>query len=155
MALRKGNQGGRLAVWAFNVESISSKLRDVQIIRVPGSNNANLAAQAGLFTLLRQEYRRGQPFVGKRCLDDYVISCGSRGLAKITLPTTEAPKAIDLCERYGVTAATLYPDFYGAAKATLDYLARWGRSGWTDGRDVLAKTQPAGARPTESRTRKT
>jgi hypothetical protein len=139
-ALKAGK--GRLAVWALDTEDIELKLKNVRTIRVPGSNNANMAAQCGLFTLLRQEYKMGKPFKEPHCLEDYVVSCGSHSLAKVTLPILEAPKVIDLCERYGVTAATLYPDFYGAAKATLDSLACWERSEWTDGRDIRAQTLP-------------
>ena len=131
---------GRLAVWAFNNEDI--RTTSIRVIPVPGNNSANIAAQSGLFTLLTQEYTRGEPFGGPQCLDEYVVSCGSNELAKITLPVCEAPKIIDLCERYGVTAATVYPDFYGAAKATLDWLACGARSGWTDGRDIRAQTLP-------------
>jgi hypothetical protein len=130
----------RLAVWAFDQENMQLELKNVEVIPIPGSNNANIAAQSGLFTLLRQEYTLGKPFEGQHCLDDYVLSCGSRHLAKITLPVSEAPKVIDLCERYGVTAATLYPDFYGAARATLDVLSCWAKSEWTDGKDIRAQT---------------
>jgi FRG domain-containing protein len=132
----------RLVVWALNTENIKLNLTNVEVIPVPGSNNANLAAQGGLFTLLRQEYTLGKPFVGPHCLVGHARSCGSRDLAKVTLPVAEAPKVIDLCERHGVTAATLYPDFYGAAKATRDSLACWARSEWTDGRDIRAQTVP-------------
>ncbi len=132
-------QNGRLAVWAFDPENIRISLKKIQVIPVPGSNNANIAAQSGLFTLLTQEYTRGQPFQGSQYLDEYVADCGSQDLAKVTVPMTEAPKIIDLCERHGVTAATLYPDFYGAAKATLDSLACWAKSEWTDGKDIQAQ----------------
>ena len=141
-ALRDGRRRGRLAVWALNTENTKFKLKNVEVIPVPGSNNANIAAQSGLFTLLRQEYTMGKPFKGPHCLVDYVRSCGSDDLAKVTLPVREAPKIIDLCERYGVTAATLYPDFYGAAKATLDSLACWSKSEWTDGRDIRTQAAP-------------
>jgi hypothetical protein len=135
----------RLAVWAFDQENMQLSLKNVEVIPVPGSNNANIAAQSGLFTLLRQEYTLGKPFEGPHCLDEYVKSCGSHALVKITLPVSEAPKVIDLCERYGVTAATLYPDFYGAARATLDSLACWAKSEWTDGKDIRAQTLSARA----------
>jgi hypothetical protein len=133
---------GRLAVWAFDPEDIRMSLKNVRDVPVPGSNNANIAAQSGLFTLLTQEYKQGKPFEGPHCLDDYVVSCGRHDLAKITLPASEAPKVIDLCARFGITAATLYPDFYGAARATLDSLACWRESEWTDGKDIRAQTQP-------------
>jgi hypothetical protein len=138
----KNKVDGRLAVWALNTQNFALNLKNVEIIRVPGSNNANVAAQGGLFTLLRQSYSRGNPFEPPHYLVDYVVSSGSRDLAKITLPVAEAPKILDLCERYGVTAAKLYPDFYGAAKATLDNLACWARSQWTNGQDIRAQTLP-------------
>jgi hypothetical protein len=141
-ALQENQAEGGLAVWALNTENIPHTLRDIEIIQVPGSNNVNVAAQSGLFTLLRQRYTRGNPFEGPHCLNHYVESCKSQDLAKITLRVQEAPKIIDLCERHGVTAATLFPGFHGAAKATLEYLACWSRSEWSDGRDIRAQRRP-------------
>jgi hypothetical protein len=134
---------GRLSIWALNIQNIKPRLEDVEIIPIPGSNNPNIAAQDGLFTLLRQKYARGAPFEGTHCLNRYVQSHEREALRKITLPLQEAPKIIDLCERYGVTGATLYPDFYGAARATRDSLKCWGKSEWTDNRDIRAQTLPA------------
>jgi len=131
---RTGNS--RLAVWVLNTEHIPHLLPNIRIIRVPGSNNANVAAQGGLFTLLRQEYKRGMPFMGPACLSEYLQACGRYDLVKITVPNSEAPKIVDLCERHGVTAAVLFPDFRGAAQATLDYFACLARSQWADGRDI-------------------
>jgi FRG domain len=129
----------RLAVWALH---LLDRMGDIEIIRVPGSNNANLANQSGLFTLLRQEYERGQPFQSPECLDDYATTSQVCHLAKVTAPASEATKVLDLCERHGITAATLHPDYYGSARATLDYFDRWSKSERTDGRDVQAKTLP-------------
>jgi len=55
---------------------------------------------------------------------------------------SEAPKIIDLCERNGITAATLFPDFYGAARATAVHQECWARTEWTNGQDIRAKTNP-------------
>lgn len=134
---------GRLAVWALNTANIKSTLKNVRTIQVPGSNNVNVAAQRGLFTLLMQEYTRGGCFKEPHCLDKYVVSCKSHDLAKVTLPVQEAPKVIDLCERFGVTAATLFPGFAGAAKATQESLACLSKSEWSDSRDIRAQTLPA------------
>lgn len=49
----------RLAVWALNVEHINL-FREIKLIQVPGSNNVNLAAQSGVFTLLKQGGVRGE-----------------------------------------------------------------------------------------------
>lgn len=137
------NAGGRLSVWALNIENIKPKLEDLEVIPVPGSNNPNIAAQNGLFTLLRQKYARGAPFEGTHRLNRYVESRDRDALLKLTLSVQEAPKILDLCERYGATGATLYPDFYGAARATRDSLDCWKKSEWTDGRDIRAQTLPA------------
>jgi hypothetical protein len=133
----------RLAVWALDTELTLPRLANLELIRVPGGNNANVAAQAGLFTLLRQKYARGSAFEGPESLCDYATAIGSKSLAKITLPVSEAPKILDLCERNWITEATLFPDFYGAARATAIHQARWARSEWTSGQDIRAKTNPA------------
>jgi hypothetical protein len=132
----------RLSVWALDTQSTIPRLQNLEFIRVPGGNNANVAAQAGLFTLLRQKYADGRAFEGPESLCDYAAEIGSTSLAKVTLPVSEAPKIIDLCERHGITAATLFPDFYGAARATAINLACWARTEWTDGQDMRAKTTP-------------
>ncbi len=131
-----------LAVWALDTQATLPRLEDLEFIRVPGGNNANVAAQGGLFTLLRQKYTRGSAFEGPENLCDYAEAIGSKSLAKITLPVSEAPKIIDLCERNGITAATLFPDFYGAARATAVHQECWARTEWTNGQDIRAKTNP-------------
>lgn len=134
---------GELAVWALDLGPGHFGMQSLHIVRVPGSNNANLAAQAGLFTLLTQGHSRGAPFQGHECVCDYVRSVGSKALLKITLPRSEAPKVLDLCERYGITAATLFPDFNGAARATIEEQMRRGKSDWTGAPDVRARTSSA------------
>ena len=72
---------------------------------------------------------------------------GEQDSPEITLPRAEAPKVLDLCERYGITAATLFPDFNGAARATIEEQRRRARSDWTDAHDMRAKTSPAFGEP--------
>ena len=92
-ALRSnGHKSDRLAVWALDPENIQLDLRNVRMIAIPGSDNANIAAQSGLFTLLTQRYARGKPFEGPHCLDEYVAACGSQDLAKITVPHRKPQK---------------------------------------------------------------
>jgi hypothetical protein len=141
-ALLSETAGEELAVWALDTEVSLPRLEQLEFIRVPGANNANVAAQQGLFTLLRQKYSRAAAFEGPESLCDYIDESSSASLAQITLPVTEATKIIDLCERYGITAASLFPDFYGAAKSTMIRQACWGRAHWSDGQDILAKTLP-------------
>lgn len=144
-ALRKSSIR-RFAVWALNIADVTlHRLKNVEIVPVPSGGNANMAAQSGVFTLLRQKYLLGKPFTGPDCLDDYVVSIGTRNLAKVTVPISEARKVLYLCELHGITAAKLYPDFYGAANATLDWVLRWSGAEWSDGRDIEVKKVPGRA----------
>jgi hypothetical protein len=131
-----------MAVWVLDTQMTIPRLDKLEFIRVPGGNNANVAAQAGMFTLLRQKYARGSVFAQPEELCDYVVESGSKSLAKITLPVSEAPKIIDLCERNGITAATLFPDFYGAARATAVQQACWAKTESSNGLGIRAKLVP-------------
>ena len=135
-ALRNDDEGVRFVVWVSeHLQDVEPKIEEyVNESESQGAIMPMWQHKEGLFTLLLQEYARGQPFKEPHCLEDYAVSCESHRPSKDYFdPILEAPKVIDLCERYGVTAAALYPDFYGAAKATLDSLACWERSEWTDG----------------------
>jgi len=110
------------AVWVLDIEQ-RTLFRELKVVTVPGSNNANLAAQSGRFTLLTQKGGRAKRFEGEMALDSYFASQALPApLKKITLPITEAPAARKLCSLYGVTGATLFPDYSGAARATKDEL---------------------------------
>ncbi|MDR3549069.1 MAG: FRG domain-containing protein [Candidatus Pacebacteria bacterium] len=134
----------RLAVWALDIQELPKQL---ELVRVPSSGNQNIAAQRGVFTLLRQPYKIGQNFEGTPLLDEHMRNLvtvnGKQRLIKITLPQSECLKVIDLCSKYSVTAATLHPDFYGAAKATRIALAVTSKSTISDYSDVQIVKQPA------------
>ena len=136
--------GLRLAVWALDIQELA---RQVELVRVPSSGNQNIAAQRGVFTLLRQPYQMGGGFEGTHLLDEHMKNLvtvhGKQRLIKITLPQGECSKVMDLCSKHGVTAATLYPDFYGAAKATQIALAITSRCATSDCSDALITKQPA------------
>jgi hypothetical protein len=59
----------RIAIWALDTQSLA---RDVEIIRVPGSSNQNIAAQQGVFTLLRQRYTVGEGFEGTHLVNEHI-----------------------------------------------------------------------------------
>jgi hypothetical protein len=119
----------RLAVWVLDIEK-RSLFHELSVVTVPGGNNANLAAQSGRFTLLTQKGGRARPFEGEIALDLYLLKqpppCP---LKKVTLPLSEAPAALKLCNLYGVTGATVFPDYYGAARASEDTLSSTPTSG--------------------------
>lgn len=89
----------------------------------------------------------GKEFAGTYRLDQYmrelVTVHGRQRLAKITLPQIEWCKVIDLCNRHGITAATMHPDFYGAAKATKIALAVSSKSKISGCSDVQITRSPA------------
>ena len=122
LAQKANADAERLAVWALDIEK-RALFHELKVVTVPGGNNANLAAQSGRFTLLTQKGGRARPFEGETALDLYFATKAlPPPLKKITLPIVEAPAALKLCALYGVTGATLFPDYYGASRAAEDVL---------------------------------
>lgn len=113
----------KLAVWILNLESMAH-YEGVKIVRVPGSTTANMAAQAGLFTLVRQFCDRGKAFAATPMEDEFG-KLPNTPLQKITLPVSESNRLIALCEDYGVTASILFPNFDGAARSVMDSMRCW------------------------------
>jgi hypothetical protein len=144
LALNSEIADGRLVVWALDIQVLP---KQIELIRVPSSGNQNIAAQRGIFTLLRQPYQLGEGFEGTHLLDEHLRNLvtvqGKQRLIKITLPQKECLKVMHLCSKHSITAATLQPDFYGAAKATQIALAITSKCELSDGSDVLIKKQPA------------
>jgi hypothetical protein len=114
----------KISVWGLNITSKGHFNESVEIVNVPSGINRNIAAQSGCFTVLRQEGRRGGIFEGSSSLDDYFNSKVLKDyLVQVTLPVSEARDLLNICELYGITASTIYPDLYGASiysKDTVD-----------------------------------
>lgn len=125
-ALSKRNEwkkDDRLAVWALDVHHIHL-YKKVSLIKVPGSTSVNLAAQAGVFTLLKQEGTRRSPLVTKY-LDEEFKTLPNTPLWKFTLPVTHSTRILELCELYGINAASLFPGYDGVVKAVFDHINMW------------------------------
>jgi hypothetical protein len=120
----KDAEDKRFAVWVLDLEKLGL-FQNLKLVSVPGSNNANIAAQAGVFTLLQQPIVRPLRFEGTTMLDEYFSEQPTCPLIKVTARLSESASVIDLCEKYGVTAASLFPDYYGAVKATMDARRKW------------------------------
>lgn len=124
LSLPSGSTAERLAVWMLDKTKTNS-FKALEILRVPGSNNANLAAQSGRFTLLRQQGSRGYPFEGETALDKLLSSEPLLAtLKRVTLPIAEAYNALTLCNLYAVNGATMFPGYGGAARAARDDMSR-------------------------------
>lgn len=111
-----------LAVWALDI-SDSQNWQSVKYVEMPGSASANLAAQAGVFTVttLAASFGRGQESVSLENLNDIQRSSVQKpALTKCTLPITEAPKLLSLCDEFGVKGSTLFPGYEGVAREVRD-----------------------------------
>ena len=124
-AFKPENKHKRLVVWILNIEMKNLYREDLDIVRVPSGYNRNISSQAGCFSILRQKALRQEPFEGTHLLNEYFEDEPEPPLCKVTAPISEANKILELCKLYGVTAATIYPDLYGAAKAVVDDTHRW------------------------------
>jgi len=108
----KDNPEQRLAVWVADEDS--AKLAgNIEVIRVAGAVSTHLVAQSGLFMMPifdRNNYRVDL------AVDDLAVDIDALFLKKITLPIKYAIRVLQQCERFGVSAARLFPTFDGAGK---------------------------------------
>lgn len=117
----RSNSEKQICVWVLDIHA-KARFREFAVVQVPGSNNANVAAQAGVFTLLRQEGTRQTEYKTTALLDEYFSQQPECPLIQVTAPRSAAYEVMQLCEKYGINGATLFPSYYGAARATLDFL---------------------------------
>nr|WP_298522142.1 FRG domain-containing protein [uncultured Halomonas sp.] len=113
-----------LAVWALRVAQ-HKNWNDLSFIEMPGGTSANLAAQAGVFTVTGINATRGCSFEStalERQPDALMRSpYGHPGLLKMTLPVEEAEQLLDLCADLGVMGSVLFPGYAGAARQVNDF----------------------------------
>jgi tetratricopeptide (TPR) repeat protein len=133
----KQNSKKDIVIWALNVKNLYLiNHRPVEVIRPPAAENPNLAAQQGLFTLLRSEKllpREGQkkeclpPNVNRWGLENIIGEYGYSDslnfqeqniLMKFRLIKSEVPNLFKILLDSGVSAASLFPGFAGVAEAT-------------------------------------
>ncbi|MDN3559795.1 FRG domain-containing protein [Vreelandella neptunia] len=134
-ALRNADQPSHLAVWALSIHHRGS-WRDLSFVEMPGGTSANLAAQAGVFTVSGIKATRGEHFESTALEhqdDVYRHQTGAYpGLVKLTLTIEEAGKLLHLCADLGVKGSVLFPGYEGAAREVNDYAyanLMWG-AGW-------------------------
>jgi len=130
------NSHGRLAVWTFWVDAFQTK-SDISrrasrpvwagFVTSPRAKNANLHAQAGVFTMT-YEPRMLDADIDRRPLDRYLaevfIDDFPIMFQRVSIPVSEAGRLLWLVAAEGVTAATLFPGYQGVAMA-LDERRFW------------------------------
>jgi hypothetical protein len=130
----------RIAVWALSSEAMgflgvspfTHQDRIMEIVIVSGATNPNLYAQRGLFTVMRSKIAKYDPNFERlalnqqfRQLTNYLKEDDAnkwlvRPFTLVTLPILLAPELAPKLAQLGVTAATAFPDFQGAAKSVLE-----------------------------------
>lgn len=115
-----------LAVWVMDSEILHKLEGKLEYVKLAGSTSKNLAAQNGVFLIHRQQngMSRNSPFSSEE-LKDSVNKLFEESedftAYKITLPSNLAGDLLFRCNKFGISAATLFPGFDGAAKAALEY----------------------------------
>lgn len=117
----------KLVIWVLNIERINLHLNYINVIELPAGFNKNMSMQSGCFTAVRQRAKRQEPFEGTHLLDEFLTSNRTGGpfLKKVTVPIDQAREVLQLCKLYGITATSLFPDLYGAAKFVDDEKNKW------------------------------
>ncbi|OZO00939.1 FRG domain-containing protein [Pseudomonas sp. IB20] len=115
-----------LAVWLIDSETIKQTDGRLEYVALPGSTSNNLAAQKGVFLIHRQQYgmSRNSSFSSeelKNTVNNIFKDSTSSTAYKITLPAKLAGNLLFRLNKFGVSAATLFPGFDGAARAALEF----------------------------------
>jgi hypothetical protein len=107
----------KLALFAIDLGAIPNA-EGIRHVRVPGSTSANLSPQAGSFVLV-DYFRPEEQFTPDVSLES-VLRSPIRILTKVTLPAASARELLLRCDKFGVSAASLFPGYDGVARAVLD-----------------------------------
>lgn len=89
-------------------------------IRVPGSTSVNLASQGGSFILLYNHGASGEVFTPNVSLESIIAKDNKLLLKKVTLPKALAGDLLLRCGKFGISAASLFPGYDGAAKSVIE-----------------------------------
>lgn len=146
VAMGRYTKSTHIAVYALRLSALT-KLSEVQTsdattvsmpileqVIAPQATNPNLAAQAGLFTLVREAFdatplemtiegliprlESTEPKEAKRVRDMLPI------ILKLTLPVAEAPRLFRLIGLEGISAASIFPGYEGVVDS-IEERKRW------------------------------
>ncbi|THD06416.1 FRG domain-containing protein [Metallibacterium scheffleri] len=119
--LKLSDPGARLAIFGFDLDCI--RLVDsLKYITVSGSTSPNVSRQGSLFILVDNSGYIGDEFIRDVSLESK-IKDHQNSLIKITLPAAEAANLLLRCLKFGLSAATMFPGYDGAARAVLEIKA--------------------------------
>jgi hypothetical protein len=137
LATPRDKRGESMGVWTLDLRGQMVWRRQIGVIEIPTAHSPNLAAQAGLFTVtLSREDPRGSVSAPK-AVDGLIRECTfEMGLPAPTvpgrppdarprpevlmveykLPASCAADVLTLCRGYGISGATMFPGYDGAAR---------------------------------------
>lgn len=129
-----------IVVWALDT-AMDHTLDQVRVVEMPGANSPRLAAQRGVFTVVRSHVDRGEPApsvpLEKALAGKNRDTSKPSPLWKLVLPRKEALRLLFLCHINAVDAASVYLGADGAARATLER-TMWGRVDPDTGRNAMS-----------------
>jgi hypothetical protein len=109
----------RLAVFCLDLNQINL-VDGLAHVRVPGSTSPNLSAQSGSFVLVNNAGSRNDEFQIGVSLESKLKTPSIKVLKKVTLPATLAADLLLRCHKFGISAASIFPGYDGAAQAALE-----------------------------------
>ncbi len=107
--------GEKLALFAIDLNEIH-KIEGIRHVRVPGSTSVNLSSQTGSFILVGNSGYRGELFTPNVSLESK-LPTHIKILKKVTLPTSLAGDLLLRCDKFGISAASVFPGYDGVVKA--------------------------------------
>jgi hypothetical protein len=107
--------GDKLALFAIDLREVH-KIEGIGYVRVPGSTSVNLSSQAGSFILVGNSGYRGESFTPNISLESK-LPTHIKILKKVTLPTSLAGDLLLRCDKFGISAASVFPGYDGVVKA--------------------------------------
>lgn len=132
-SLNMSDTAEKLAIWLLDSAVLHKLGGAIEYVSLPGSTSNNLAAQKGVFLVHRQQggMSRNSTFSSEELKDAVnTLLEGSDSITyKVTLASELAGDLLFRLNKFGVSAATLFPGFDGAAKAALEFKMAKKRSG--------------------------
>jgi FRG domain len=122
-----------IAVWVVDLGADwhfrQMKHHPLNLVFVPYDVNKNAHAQRGVFTMYLYQYLDDEPprrWPYDEFLSRYAAEDPAGAVQKVTLPGREVPRLLQLLEQRRVNGSTMFPGYYGAARAARER-AFWDR----------------------------
>ena len=113
----------KIAVFALDLNTLPRNA-GLRHVKVPGSTSAYLCAQTGSFLLVDNFGWRGEAFTPDVSVESK-LGLHPNLLKKVTVPTILAGDLLLRCDRFGISAASVFPGYDGVGKAVLESTLAW------------------------------